>query len=415
MSHDPTSAPSRADASPTRPVTDPAADTDPAAGADGEERGPDARGKVLRWLGALAMLYLLVCAVDVIGDGFALISGDRAEQMFDFATNPFVGLAIGILGTVLMQSSSTTTAITVGLVAGGLPVEIAVPMIMGANVGTTITNTLASLANAGQKDVFRRSFAAATVHDVFNLLAILIILPLELLTGFLARTAGALAEALRGADGADPSQFDVLDAVTAPLLDAFTGAVGALTASDVIEGIVLAAVGVAGILLSVRVLGKLLGQLMVGRAKRILHATMGRGPVSGIAAGAGVTVLAQSSSVTTSMMIPLAGSGAVSLRQIYPYTVGANIGTTVTAILASLGASQNQAEATQIALVHLGFNLVATLVIFVLPFLRQVPLRAATWLAGQAVARPWVVAVWVVGVFVALPGLVVLLSVLGGA
>ncbi|KGM13116.1 Na/Pi symporter [Cellulomonas bogoriensis] len=406
MSHDPTAAaPPRAGTSLTGPA--PPADT-------GQEPGLDARGKALRWVGALAMLYVLVCAVDVIGDGFALITGDQAEEMFEFATNPLVGLAVGILGTVLMQSSSTTTAITVGLVAGGLPAQIAVPMIMGANVGTTITNTLASLANAGKKDAFRRSFAAATVHDVFNLLAIALILPLELATGFLARTAGALADALRGADGADPSQFDVLDALTAPLLTTLTGAVAATTPNDVVEGIVLAVVGVVGILASVRVLGKLLGQLMVGRARRVLHATMGRGPVSGIAAGAGVTVLAQSSSVTTSMMIPLAGSGAVSLRQIYPYTVGANVGTTFTAILASLGASQNQAEATKIALVHLGFNLTATLVIFVLPFLRQVPLRGATWLAEQAVTRPWVVVVWVLGVFLVLPGAVVLLVVTGG-
>ncbi|QFG69585.1 Na/Pi cotransporter family protein [Ornithinimicrobium pratense] len=406
MNDKPASAASRVDASATEPETAPAEQS--------AEPELDARGKAARWVGALVMLYLLVCAVDVIGDGFGLIAGDRAEGMFEFATNPFVGLAVGILGTVLMQSSSTTTAITVGLVAGGLPVEIAVPMIMGANVGTTITNTLASLANAGKKDAFRRSFAAATVHDVFNLLAIVVILPLELLTGFLARTAGALAGSLRGADGADPSQVDVLDFITSPVLDAFTGFVAAVTSSDLVEGIVLAAAGVVGILVSVRVLGVLLGQLMVGRAKRILHATMGRGPVSGVAAGAGVTVLAQSSSVTTSLMIPLAGSGTVSLKQIYPYTVGANIGTTFTAILASLAASQNQVEATQIAFVHLGFNLVATLVIFVLPFLRQIPMQGATLLANQAVVRPWIVVVWVLGVFVAVPAAVILLSVTGG-
>lgn len=209
MRDDPARAPSTADPDAATPPPDSTDDPPP-------EESLDSRGKAIRWLGAVVMLYLLVCAVKVIGDGFGLITGDQAEGMFEFATNPFVGLAIGILGTVLMQSSSTTTAITVGLVAGGLPVEIAVPMIMGANVGTTITNTLASLANVGRKDMFRRSFAAATVHDVFNLLAIVIILPLELLTGFLARTAGAFADSLRRADGADPRQVDVLDFITAP-------------------------------------------------------------------------------------------------------------------------------------------------------------------------------------------------------
>lgn len=198
-------------------------------------------------------------------------------------------------------------------------------------------------------------------------------------------------------------------------MDSFTATAATLTPDDRTEGVVLAVAGVVGILVSVRVLGVLLGQLMVGRARRVLHATMGRGPVSGIAAGAGVTVLAQSSSVTTSLMIPLAGSGAVTLRQIYPYTVGANVGTTFTAILASLAASENQAQATQIAFVHLGFNLTATVVIFVLPFLRQIPLRVATWLADQAVLRPWVVVVWVLGIFVVLPASVILLSITGGA
>ncbi|MFP3423403.1 Na/Pi symporter, partial [Bacillus sp. SIMBA_161] len=76
----------------------------------------------------------------LISTGFQLAFGSEAEALFAFATNPFLGLMIGILATALIQSSSTVSAIVVSLVAGGLPVSTAVPMIMGANVGTTITN-----------------------------------------------------------------------------------------------------------------------------------------------------------------------------------------------------------------------------------------------------------------------------------
>ena len=107
-------------------------------------------------------------------------------------------MILGTLATALVQSSSTVTSVIVGMVAGGLPVSIAVPMIMGANMGTTITNTIVSLGMARQKDVFRRAFAAATVHDFFNLLAVAILLPLELMFGLLDRLSGWLAGASAG-------------------------------------------------------------------------------------------------------------------------------------------------------------------------------------------------------------------------
>ena len=108
---------------------------------------PNGRVKtVLSWLGVIALVYILIFAAGLIGTGFKTIAGEQAQQLFEFAKNPFAGLLVGTLCTALIQSSSTITSIIVGLVAGGLPVAIAVPMIMGANIGTTITNTLVSLA-----------------------------------------------------------------------------------------------------------------------------------------------------------------------------------------------------------------------------------------------------------------------------
>ena len=73
--------------------------------------------------------------------------------------HPFAGLVIGTIATALIQSSSTVTAIIVGLIAGGVPVSVAIPMFMGANIGTTLTSTIVSLGHVRAGDEFRRAFA----------------------------------------------------------------------------------------------------------------------------------------------------------------------------------------------------------------------------------------------------------------
>ena len=134
---------------------------------------------MIRWFIILAALYLLLVAVGAIGQGFRQVFGgeESVEALFVFATNPIVGLVLGILATALVQSSSTVTSIIVGLVAGGMPVATAIPMVMGANVGTTITNTIVSFGHMRRRGEFKHAFAAATIHDFFNLLSIMIFLP----------------------------------------------------------------------------------------------------------------------------------------------------------------------------------------------------------------------------------------------
>ena len=95
-----------------------------------------------------------------------------------------------------------------------------------------------------------------------------------------------------------------------------------------------------------------------------------------------MTVVVQSSSTTTSLMVPLAGSGVFQLREVYPFTLGANIGTTITALLAAtVTASGNLETALQIALAHLLYNLLGVVVIYGIPWLRTLPMLGAEWLA----------------------------------
>ncbi|WP_277208812.1 Na/Pi symporter [Isoptericola croceus] len=367
-------------------------------------------GRALRtanWLGVVAGVYVLITSVNLIGSGFKAATGDSAEALFAFASNPFVALMVGVLFTAATQSSSTTTSVTVGLVAGGLPISIAIPMLLGANIGTTLTNTLVSLGMVRDSESFRRAFSAATVHDFFNLIAVAVFLPLELMFGLLARTSAALADASSGSDGGIVAAVfgglgDTVKAGTKPLSNLLTDATAFLP--GVWHGIVMIALGIGLILLVINWLGRLLKVLMVGRAAEVLHASVGRGPLTGIASGAAMTVMVQSSSTTTSLMIPLAGSGTFSLKQIYPFTVGANIGTTVTALIAAFAFTGAEGTlALQAAYVHLLFNVFAALVIFGLPLLRQLPLRGATWLGNVAATNKLWAAAWVLGVFVGIP------------
>ncbi|UJH69674.1 Na/Pi symporter [Ornithinimicrobium sp. INDO-MA30-4] len=177
------------------------------------------------------------------------------------------------------------------------------------------------------------------------------------------------------------------------------------------QGVLLALVGAVGILLVIRYLGIILGQLMVGRAKDLLHKSIGRGPITGMASGAAVTVVAQSSSVTTSLMVPLAAANTITLRQIYPFTLGANIGTTATALIASMAADEHAEAALTIAFVHLLFNVFATVLIYGVPFLRRIPLLGAETLSNLATENKMYVVAWVLGVYFLLPGLIIAASV----
>ncbi|PBK05258.1 sodium:phosphate symporter [Pseudomonas abyssi] len=362
-----------------------------------------------QWLAVLGLIYVLICAVSMIGSGFKAATGGQAQELFSFASNPYVGLVIGIVATALIQSSSTVTSLIVGMVAGGLPVGIAIPMIMGSNVGTTVTNTLVSLGHVRDKSEFRRAFSAATVHDFFNLIAVAIFLPLEIMFGLLEKVSAWLATLLVGADSYSMSDMNFVKSLTKPfvnLVDSVTGLLpGAMAgAAMVLAGLVL-------IFVAITYTGKLLKVLMVGKAKEVLHSAIGRGPVAGIASGALVTTFVQSSSTTTSLMVPLAGSGTFSLRQIYPFMLGANIGTTVTALLAATAVGGAVASsALQIALVHLMFNVFAVVVIFGLPFLRDLPIKGAEWLADIAVEKKIFAAIWMLGVFIVLPLLLIAAS-----
>jgi solute carrier family 34 (sodium-dependent phosphate cotransporter) len=358
-----------------------------------------------RWLIVLFLVYLLLVAVGLLSQGFRVVSGgaDGAREIFAFATNPVMGVILGTLATALVQSSSAVTSVIVGLVGGGLPVGIAIPMIMGSNMGTTLTNTIVALGNMKDGPAFNRSFGAATVHDFFNLFSILIFLPLEMVFHPLERLAGYFAPLVYGSGDASIRDFNVIRQITRPAVNFLRDGIGTLP--DSMSGLVMILVGVALVLLAVFLLNKMLRKVMTGRAKRMFSAAIGKGAALAIVSGLIVTILVQSSTLTTVLIVPFAGAGLFSLAQVYPFTLGANIGTPITAILSATAViGEYQLFALQVAFVHLFYNALGVALFAAIPPLWRLPVRAAQALADGAQRTRWIAFAYIFGVFLVLPG-----------
>ncbi len=379
-------------------------------------------GNRAKWAGAvsavgqpallLILLFIFLMGVQGLGDGFKLLGRDLLDAFFATTENPFMALMVGILATTLVQSSSVTTAMIVGLVAAPenpLPVANAVPMVMGANIGTTVTNTVVSLAHMGRKEEFIRAFSVATCHDFFNFITVAVLLPMEITTGYLHRTAVALASTV-GEVGGVTYENPLKDALKAGL-EPVKSLSAALFEAEQAQGIVLALVSALFIFGALLLLVKAMRAATQSRIEVFITRFLGRSVFISILLGAVVTVMVQSSSITTSLLVPLAGAGLLTLEQAFPVTIGANVGTTVTALLATLAVSGANAHAgVEIALVHVLFNLSGIALIYPVPFIRRLPLVAARSLAELAVeSRKWAL-LYVAGLFYGLPAILVVLN-----
>ncbi|HHG86729.1 MAG TPA: Na/Pi cotransporter family protein [Bacteroidetes bacterium] len=345
-----------------------------------------------------AVIYFFLVSLEMMGASFKLFGKDFAKNLVQTASNPMVGLFIGMLATAIVQSSSTTTSTVVVLVASGAfgpasdpaTISLAVPIIMGANIGTSVTSTIVALGHITNRKEYRKAIAAATVHDFFNIITVSILFPLEYFFGILSRPASALAEVLYvgGGDGGVISAFKVVKHAVKPasemLLDGTAALLGAGSAV-----IPFAALGLALLLLffSLRGLTSSLKKLLIGRLQEKVDRVLFGNPVKAILWGAGLTAFVQSSSVTSSLTVPLVATNKVSLRKAFPFLMGANIGTTTTALIAALlTVGENPVAGLAIALCHVFFNLAGVLLIFPIPQIRSIPIKLARKL-GNATMR----------------------------
>ncbi|MFH1811663.1 MAG: Na/Pi symporter [Pseudomonadota bacterium] len=404
----------------------------------------------------LLALDLFFVAISLLGAFKSLGSGLGHDLIVELAANPILGLVVGILVTSVVQSSSSTTSLVVGLVAAGTlgddpvhAVRVAVPIVMGANIGTSVTNILVSFGHVGDRREFERAFAAATVHDFFNVLSVIVLLPLQIATNFLGRLSMAAVDLFSRAGGlsfASPLKLLVKPQqhLVSSILDNHWAA--AWIVCTTLAGLVLVAlqhvlkrallgqparlqqlglvlalgslamviaevpgllhsselatllVALIGLFTALWAMVRVMRGVVLGRIERLFHNYIFKTPVRAMVLGLLFTALVQSSSVTTSLIVPIAGAGLLTLEQIYPYTLGANVGTTVTAMLAAL--SLGQPAAVAVAAAHLFFNLLGIAIFYPL---RRLPIFLARRLAALSVVFPPTAPLFVAVVFFIVP------------
>lgn len=363
-------------------------------------------------------LYLFFMSIELVGAAFKGFGKGFAERLISTTSSPFVGLFIGILSTSVMQSSSMTTSILVGIVAAGtITVRNAVPVVMGANIGTTVTNTMVAMAHITRKQEFRKAFGGALVHDFFNSLSVLVLLPIHLVSqlilgkGFLQFLAEGLATVFENVGGmkfASP-----LKVVTGPTIKLLHGylfpAILRPFFGQQVGGAKLASLTLVCafilLFLALRYMTRFMRSALLVRIENLFDAYLFKTAIRSFALGAVLTAVVQSSSVTTSLAVPLVAAGILTMEQIFPYVLGANLGTTITAMLASLATGSKLA--ITVAFAHLCFNISGSIIWYPL---RRVPITMAGKMAEVSTKSRKLALIYLVVMFYVIPCLLILIA-----
>ena len=339
----------------------------------------------LKLLAVFGFLFIFLIGVNTLSSSFRMMGSTFAKTLFNVSSNPMVSYFTGILITAILQSSSTTTSMIVGLCSSGtMTIAGAVPMIMGANLGTSVTNTLVSLSHMKNRSDFRRAFSAATIHDIFNLLTTAILLPLEIATGFMEKVATTVATYIYGMSSNITFNSPIKASIkpASKLVKVFV--TETLGQTGFVGGIVVLLIAAAIIIASLSCIVKIMRTFVESHKSNIIEKVLSENPYMSILCGMLVTFMVQSSSITTSLLVPLAGLGMLSTRSIFPVTIGANIGTTTTALIASLTGNM---AGLAIALVHLIFNSLGMLIWYPSKTMRKFPIMLAEKLGEIAENR----------------------------
>ncbi|KAG1703409.1 hypothetical protein DVH05_007357 [Phytophthora capsici] len=375
---------------------------------------------------SLAALYLFMVAVKFIGDGFTLALGCDTKGAFDFANNPVAGLMIGTVATALLHSSGTVTSIVVALVgSGGMTIRQGVYVIMGANVGTCVTCIMVAFGQVGDRTRFQRAMAAATVHDMYNIWSVFVLFPIEVIFHPLEKMSVAMSNA-KTTGGAFNSPVDaIVNPLTQKLLSVDKKAIyrvatgesvctegqsfvksGAFHGSSLSDGSIGAITVVLGfciLVCALLTLVKMLAKVFLGPTKKLISKLLNYNGYINIIVGTLITFAVHSSTVVTSTLTPMAGLGVVTLEQVYPLVIGANLGTTGTALLASL--VTGKADSVAIALVHFWFNVFGIFLFYPIPITRKPILDWARSLAFFSASWPLTAVLFLIVLFLVAPGI----------
>ncbi|WP_158860795.1 Na/Pi symporter [Lunatibacter salilacus] len=359
--------------------------------------------KVKRWklnwllfVASILGLLLFIFSIDLLTLSLGLLNSELANDIFQATNNPFVGLFIGILMTALVQSSSTITAMVVAVVASGsISLSQAVPLIMGANIGTTLTSNLVSLSYIMQRKTFKKAISAAVVHDFFNIITVLILFPLEVYFDFVSEIATFLTQPFL-AGSATGSGFNSQRIFLRPLtLEVY---------SWIDIPIFWLLLGVLLLFFSIYVLSNLVYRSLISPQYKKISKHIFLNPLRAFGYGAFSTAAVQSSTITTSLIVTIVATGKVSVNKAFPFIIGANIGTTITAAIAALYQTE---AAISIALVHFLFNFIGALIFLPFPAIRNIPVQLATLFGEKTVKTRLIGLAYILLTFFIIPFLLI--------
>ena len=316
----------------------------------------------------LIALLVFLFALNLMISSFQHLGKAAVETILLATSNPFTALFIGLLVTAIIQSSSATTSMAVALVASGsLTLEGAIPIIMGANIGTTITSTIVSLGFIAKRKEFIRAVSAGTYHDFFNILTVIVLFPFEYFYGLLSGISRQIAISFFSEPvTSDPSGFSFFGKGFDPIVN--------FLVSHINSGLVLALISFALLFGSILFFRKVLTDILGLDAQNTFHRFFFRNKLKSFAWGLITTATIRSSTITTSLVVPLVAQKVVKLKEAVPFILGANIGTTITAFLAAIF---NSNSAISIAIAHFLFNLFGVILFMIVPYLREIPLKLA--------------------------------------
>ncbi|XP_063931438.1 sodium-dependent phosphate transport protein 2C-like isoform X2 [Zophobas morio] len=396
-----------------------------------------------RTLGITGSLYFFMISLDLLGSAFQLLSvtafGKLLKNSEEFK-NPVACLVFGLIFTALVHSSSTTSSVFVSLAASKIfKVKQIIFMIMGANIGTSLTGVIVSMTQISDKQMFRRAFAAATIHDMFNFLTVLILFPLELFSGLLEKMAAGSTASISDKQGVN---WNFIKHITEPLTnriiqvdkEAFLSTVNQnametgiinrsacstpnkfLFCSDALSstaiGFILLFCSLALVMTCLLLLVKILQSIMKGTVSRSIYKVISQDfpypfgwakDYALIGVGLILTLFVQSSSITTSALVSLAGVGLLTINSVLPVCVGANLGTTFTSILSAFS-QRNVKTALTVAFTHFYFNFLGFLIWFLVPYMRRVPTTVSKKFGNITAEHRWFSVFYVMTAFLLVP------------
>ncbi|REE05854.1 Na/Pi symporter [Marinoscillum furvescens] len=341
---------------------------------------------------AVAILSFFM-SIQLLGAGLQEI-GKGLSGVFELTlSNPSIGLFIGLLLTAILQSSSTTTSMAVAAVAAGsLTLENAIPLIMGANIGTTLTSTVVSMSYVTKVAEFRKAISAGCVHDIFNVLVCLVLFPLEVKYGLLSEVSHSIASSLYIASGNAPA---VESFFFYKLFEEFGAQLISWTGPYLV-------IFIAVVLLfsTVKYISNMLYKRLIGDARNRFEQVAFKNSFKSFSWGFVLTSAIQSSSLTTSLIVPLVATGKVNLKRAFEFVMGANLGTTITALLAALLKSE---AAISLAIAHFLFNSVGVLLFIAVPFLNKIPMYLADRLGAVSLRYKITAFAYILVLFFILP------------